>query len=689
MDITERVQAQQSLMTANNIINRSPAVAFLWKNEEGWPVEFVSENVENLLGYSVHELTEGTLLYSDIIHSDDIARVNEEVDSGGRKKDQQIFEHEPYRIITKNGGIKWIADKTYIQRDSRGDITHYEGIIYDITKTVLADMELRLRSEELAALLKISRAVSSTLEMEKILQTTTDSIVEIIGINSAALYLLNGEELYLGATTPPMDPKMPDYLRQADIAVHPHIQKSIYNKLPVILDDARTADLTEEERAVRDIRGLKTIVYIPLLTGQQTLGVLILGTSVTPRSFSQEEIDLCITMANQVAVSLQNANLHDELKKYSIDLEEQILERNQYAKALMESEQNFRDLVGNLMDGVAISDEKGFHIYINPRLSEITGYSEVELTKMTGWDFTPKEDLDQLKQKMEDRMAGKLDDKNYEHNIVRKDGTELPVEMSNTTTIWQGEKRPMAIIRDISERKQSEQDKDFLLEQVNEANERLRSLSRELINSQEAERKRISQELHDELGQALTALSLDLGLIEQNLLPETPSEIKDRLSDAKKNADGLDQMIRELALDLRPSLLDDLGLLPTLNWYVDRFSQRTDIEVIVEVINEEKRLLDEIETALYRIIQEALTNVVKHAKAKKVGLQIDIRAEMVIVNIKDDGRGFDSDAMQFPETSPRGLGLIGMADRTALVGGDLRIYSKPGEGTRIEVEIPL
>lgn len=233
------------------------------------------------------------------------------------------------------------------------------------------------------------------------------------------------------------------------------------------------------------------------------------------------------------------------------------------------------------------------------------------------------------------------------------------------------------------------QEKDILLKQVNEANQRLRSLSRELINSQEAERKRISQELHDELGQALTAISLDLGLIEQNLHPETSPEIKDKLSDTKKNADGLDQMIRELALDLRPSLLDDLGLLPTLNWYVERFSQRSEIEVVVDGISEEKRLPEEIETALYRIIQEALTNVVKHAKAKKVGLRIDIGEGVVILNIEDDGKGFDADSLQFPEKSPRGLGLIGMADRTALVGGDIRIHSKPGEGTRIEIEIPL
>jgi len=365
-----------------------------------------------------------------------------------------------------------------------------------------------------------------------------------------------------------------------------------------------------------------------------------------------------------------------------------INERKRVEQELKENELNFRDLVGNLMDGVAIADDNGNHLFVNQNFSKITGYSETELLKMTGWDLSVPEDLANLENKMKDRVQGKPVDAAYERIIVRKDGTELPVEMSTTTTIWQGEKRPLAIIRDISERKQAEQDKDILLHQVQEANDRLKSLSRDLINSQEAERKRISQELHDELGQAMTAISLDLGIIEQNLHPETPPEIRERLSDTKKNTNDLDQMIGELALDLRPSLLDDLGLLPTLNWYVERFSQRTEIEVVVEVNGEEKRLPDEIATALYRIIQEALTNVVKHAKAKKVDLRIDKRAGVVMVIIKDDGRGFELDNLHLPETSPRSLGLISMADRTALVGGDFRIYSKPGEGARIEIEIP-
>ena len=217
----------------------------------------------------------------------------------------------------------------------------------------------------------------------------------------------------------------------------------------------------------------------------------------------------------------------------------------------------------------------------------------------------------------------------------------------------------------------------------------MRALTRELINSQEEERKRISQELHDELGQALTAISLDLGIIERDLDPTTPQDIKERLSETRAIADELDERISELALDLRPSLLDDLGLLPTLNWYVDRWAQRSEVKVEIESIGRKKRLPPEIETALYRIVQESLTNVARHAQANKVLLRLDRQPKAVTVSIEDDGRGFDLEELQTSKAAPQSLGLSGMKDRISLLGGRLDIHTKPGEGTRIEIEIPL
>lgn len=242
---------------------------------------------------------------------------------------------------------------------------------------------------------------------------------------------------------------------------------------------------------------------------------------------------------------------------------------------------------------------------------------------------------------------------------------------------------------EINKRKKAEQGKDLLLEQVQVANERLRNLSRELITSQEMERMHIAGELHEGLGQALTEISLDLGIIARDLQPETAQDSGQRLAEVRDMAGELDKRIWELALDLRPFMLDHLGLIPTLKWYLNKFSQRTEVEVELELIKLEKRLPPEIETALYRVIQEALTQAARPAGANKVKLILEQRQKTVIVTIEDEVQGFNVEEFQSPKVPLNGEGLVGMKDRISLLGGRLEIHSMPGEGSRIEIEIPL
>ncbi|TFB08037.1 PAS domain S-box protein [Candidatus Atribacteria bacterium MT.SAG.1] len=206
-----------------------------------------------------------------------------------------------------------------------GRIEHY----YDITEHKQAENTLCRRVKELATLLKISHALNTTLEMETVLQTTTDSAADLMGIESAAIYLFEGEELYLGATTPPLDPQMPETFRRVRLVEHPHIKKSVSSGLPVILADTATADLTPAERAISIARGLRTIFYVPILIGKRVMGILILGTIGKPRVISEAEIDLCQTMANLVAFSIQNASLHKNLLQHSKELKNEIGIRKQ------------------------------------------------------------------------------------------------------------------------------------------------------------------------------------------------------------------------------------------------------------------------------------------------------------------------------------------------------------------------
>ena len=154
-DITDRKRTENALQEAYSIINRSPAIAFLWKNLEGWPVEFVSDNVMELFGYTSEEFTSGQVSYKNTVHPDDLERVAEEVATFSNEKERTGFVHKPYRIISKDEKVKWLDDRTYIRRDNKGNITHYEGIVVDITDSMRAAEILRENKEKLSRLKKM------------------------------------------------------------------------------------------------------------------------------------------------------------------------------------------------------------------------------------------------------------------------------------------------------------------------------------------------------------------------------------------------------------------------------------------------------------------------------------------------------------------------------------------------------
>jgi two-component system sensor histidine kinase UhpB len=225
---------------------------------------------------------------------------------------------------------------------------------------------------------------------------------------------------------------------------------------------------------------------------------------------------------------------------------------------------------------------------------------------------------------------------------------------------------------------------NMMLEAIDEAN-RLRAT--QSINAQEQERKRIARELHDETSQVLTSLLISLAVLEESV---TTEEAHDRISETRALAHQTLRAIRNLSIDLRPSALDDLGLLPALRWYVKEYQQRSSIEVEFQALGFKERLPAEMETALYRIVQEALTNVVKHAQARKVSILLKEEVDAVDATITDDGRGFDAEKYQkVPGQAPGGWGLVGMYERAHLLDGTLIIDSKPGRGTTIRVRIPL
>lgn len=208
----------------------------------------------------------------------------------------------------------------------------------------------------------------------------------------------------------------------------------------------------------------------------------------------------------------------------------------------------------------------------------------------------------------------------------------------------------------------------------------------QIIKAQEQERKRIARELHDETSQLLTSLLISLAVLEESV---TTDDAHERVAETRKLAHQTLRAIRNLSIDLRPSALDDLGLLPAMRWYIKEYQQKCGITVDLRTSGFKERLPTEVETALYRIMQEALTNTARHAKARKVKVTMKEDSQAIHVLIRDDGEGFDVDSVMKNPYQDRGLGLVGMNERAVLLNGSLDITSEVGRGTTIKADIPF
>jgi PAS domain S-box-containing protein len=385
-----------------------------------------------------------------------------------------------------------------------------------------------------------------------------------------------------------------------------------------------------------------------------------------------------------------------------------ITERKRTESALRQSEGKYRLLLEQASDGIHTYDPRGNFIETNTKLCEMLGYTREELLRLNVGDIIPPEDLARAPLRFDDLRAGRT--LLTERRLLRKDGTLLPVEISGRM-IQDGVLQ--SIVRDISERKRAEEELHKAYDELErrvgertaelaranatlkaEAAERLRAeearreLLRRLVSAQEEERRRISRELHDQMGQQLAALMMGL-----KTLGADSHGRRSALHTLRQLQELTDQLAREvhtLAWGLRPPALDDLGLHTALCNYVEEWAERSRVPVDFHSAGfEGVRLPLSHETALYRIAQEALTNVFKHSGADRVSFILERRGDHVLAVVEDNGKGFDVEAP--PETSDRGrkLGLLGMRERAALLGGTLDVESAHGAGTTVFVRIPL
>jgi PAS domain S-box-containing protein len=339
----------------------------------------------------------------------------------------------------------------------------------------------------------------------------------------------------------------------------------------------------------------------------------------------------------------------------------------------------YRRLFETAQDGILILNADTGQINdVNPFLTDMLGYSRKQLLGNRLWDIVPFKDVGASKAEFRDLQREsyvRYDDIPLE----TRDGRAINVEFVSNIYQVNGDRVVQCNIRDITKRRRAE-------EKLKEYDRKLQVLSRRLVAAQETERRNIARELHDEIGQSLTVIQLNLQALLQSPGQRTPAS---RLKESLEVVDHVLEQVQDIALNLRPLILDDLGLEPALRWFTAQQAALIGLQIRFHADPLEQRLNPVIETECFRVAQEALTNVVRHAGAKTVSVELRKETGKLHLRVHDDGIGFDVGAVREQALRGASLGLLSMEERAALAGGGLEYKSAPKQGTEVHAWFPL
>jgi PAS domain S-box-containing protein len=349
---------------------------------------------------------------------------------------------------------------------------------------------------------------------------------------------------------------------------------------------------------------------------------------------------------------------------------------------LARSEARLQGILDSAMDAIVTADADQRIVLFNAAAESLFGCTRDEAIGAPLTDFMPASarplHVEHVRRFGGDGVASRrMGSMRTVTGCRRDNGQEFPIDASISQLTEHGRTFYTAILRDVSARVQAEA-------ALRQSKEQLQQLSAAVDGAREQEKNRIARELHDDLGQALTMLQMDVAWCREKM-PAGEASLVPRLDRMAALLAATVAATRRIAADLRPLLLDDLGLVPAVEWLVDNFRQRANIPCELAVSNPGMHVPASHSTAVFRVVQEALTNITKHAEATRVEVAIDLQSTALAVSIRDDGKGFDSAHAR----KAGSFGLLGLRERAYLLGGDATITSRPGTGTVIEVLLPI
>ena len=562
------------------------------------------------------------------------------------------------------------------------------------------------------ALEEAAAAVSSTLDLDEVLDRILEQTEQVVDGDAFSVILIEDDIARLARCRGYELPGEETLPSRFDIPINDY---SILMKMVRMGESVVVADTSLDPDwvpAERDEGWRRSYVGVPIRLGGATAGFL--GVSGTrPGQFGPKDVRMVEALASHAAAAIENARLHEDTQQKTEELE-LLLDTATAVSSTLEPDRVLRSVaekmttsVGVAFCRIALLDENSQTLTIRAAFA----VHDLDWDPGLGRQYTLA-DAPWHRQAIErgQIMTLRQDDPSQaasetECRMALSEGIQsallIPLVIGNRVlgVVSLGEMRSWGRLPFTADRVRLCQAmanqtavairNAQLLNAGMEHRRDLQRLSTQLINAQEGERRRLSRELHDEMGQALTMMRISLVKIWEELPPQVTATLKRRLTEASSLAEQTLEQVRELSLDLRPTMLDDFGLVSALRWYLDRYAKRLDIEVAFEAIDLEDRLPAEMETALYRVAQEALTNVARHAQANKVHLRVERKEASVAALIEDDGRGFEVEKMGDSQAPERGIGLLGIRERVTSLGGNFDIQSGPGEGTRLTIEIPV
>ncbi|MFO0875876.1 MAG: PAS domain S-box protein [Gemmataceae bacterium] len=413
-----------------------------------------------------------------------------------------------------------------------------------------------------------------------------------------------------------------------------------------------------------------------LLPSDRGIGGLLAGMGDVPSGIVSPQDVYDERLAGEFLVTISPQVVEPGASPGVVVVAHDITDRKLAEQAVQLSEARMRAVVDTAVDAIVTICERGLIESINPAVVRLFGYSSREVLGKNISMLMPDPYRGEHDRYLKDYIQSglrKIIGIGREVMAQRKDGTQFPIELAVSEVNLENRTLFVGIMRDISERRLAEETRKLLLQKI--------------LSAQEEERRRLSRELHDGIGQSLLSLRVGLQSLHKQICE---GQLRDRVHQLSEATATTIEEVRNMSQGLRPSVLDDLGLAASLERLTDSFTRQYGITIDLLTMDlVTTRYSQEIETALYRIIQEALTNVVRHARANLVSVILEHPGAELGIIIEDDGVGFDLEAMRHGQDPNKHLGLSGMRERADLLGGTMTIESSPGQGTTIRVRLPL